>query len=308
MAISSIDQIIQANCLGHTFKWIWNKAAPVALTKGYMYNTATWMGSPTAMIYGGGKYTGGGSPSPVGTALVADVSPYVQGYIPHGGNVSPATKYLVGGKIHTPAATSFPSWFYIVDLLVYYPGIIANATSQQLGTVTLPRYSSGAGVQMFLEANTTQGSTASAINSTGFIYTNSAGVTGSGSANTPGMIPGTVQVGTIASGPSVIVNAGVTANNYGPFIPLAAGDLGVQSVQFVQFTAGQTGQCSLVLCKPLAHIMLHNGYMASPKDFVFNIPTMPIIYDGACLAVLIGPGAATPAGGNYEMSLNFVWG
>ena len=50
----------------------------------------------------------------------------------------------------------------------------------------------------------------------------------------------------------------------------------------------------------------HKG--KNTEDFVFNIPTMPIIYDGACLAVLIGPGAATPAGGNYEMSLNFVWG
>lgn len=307
MAISSMDQILAANAAGQCFKYVWCKQNNAgALTAGKWANTATWVGNPTAMNYTAGPVLSGSFP---GSQLVADQSPYLVGTIPTGGPVAPYTKYLVGIEANTTVATGVPSWLMLVDMLAYYPGLSMNvATAQTLNSVALPRYSNGAGVQMFMEDIVATSTTVSTLSTTQFLYTNS---TNSPNYQSGGglTIPWAVQVGTVASTATTLVHSGITANNAAPFIPLAAGDLGVQSVQQVQLSAGTgAGSAALILCKPLAQVPLAQGLYSSGRDFVFNMPTLPIVYDGACLAFLLYTGAATALSATFHATLDFVWG
>ena len=351
MAISSLDQLLAANAAGQTFKYVWTKQNPtlfVAASK--WWNTATWSGNPPGMIYNAQQYIAASNQSEA-NQLIADSAPYAIGTIPTGGPVAPYTKYLSSIEVHTSVASGVPCWLMLVDLLMYYPNINTNlggltSASQQTLTnsVTLPRYTTGAGVQMFLECNTANSTTASWIlqganctfsgtgtGSTGTIgtfYTNSAGTVGQtiaggdipyGVVANPGVFfgsatasPHSVAVGTIASQPTAIIHSTTTTgiNCVSPFLPLATGDKGIQSVQTIQFSAANTGLSTLILCKPIVQIPLHQAaFYPSGRDFVFNMPTLPIIYDGACLAFLLYAGNTVLVQyANFTAILDFVWG
>jgi hypothetical protein len=67
------------------------------------------------------------------------------------------------------------------------------------------------------------------------------------------------------------------------FLPLQAGDLGIRSVQSVQFSASvASGFCALVLCKPLLAIDVAN-VNTNDRDMLNNLPSLPRVYDGANL-------------------------
>ena len=163
---------------------------------------------------------------------------------------------------------------------------------------------------MFLEVTTATGATASALStqgnyapasSPGFMYTDAA--LGSGQT-----IPGIVNL--TASCPiNRILYSGVAANNYGAFIPLNYGGLGVKSVQQVQFTyaTASASNCALVLCIPLAVIPFTVNNTAVVRSKIWHSPSVPVIQDGACLNWLIYPGAAA-ASASYFGMLDFVWG
>jgi len=309
MAISSLDQLIAANAAGQSFKYIWCKqnttgqAPPI----GKWSNTATWGGNPCAMIYNVGPVLSGSFP---GSQFIADTSPYLIGTIPHGGNVAPFTKYLTSIEIIAgTVATTVPSWLMLVDLLTYYPGLNLNSSANQvLNSVDLPRYTTGAGVQMFIENVGASGTSASTFSTSAFLYTNS--------TNSPNYQPGggltipwAINAGGTASNAAQILHSGIVANCAGPFIPLAAGDLGVKSIQQVYITATGTATTgTLIQCKPLVTIPLHQLHFSSGRDFVFHIPTLPVIYDGACLAFLLYTGAALATSGTLHAALDFVWG
>lgn len=107
-----------------------------------------------------------------------------------------------------------------------------------------------------------------------------------------------------------IVHSGTAANNYGPFLPLASGDLGVSNVATVTLSAasGTASTAALVLCKPLAQITLSVVGLMTEKEFLNQIPSLPVIKDGACLAFLYGAGAATAASTTFAGGAEFVWG
>jgi hypothetical protein len=308
MAISSLDQLIAANAAGRNFKYIWCKqnSTGSALAAGKWSNTATWNGNPCAMIYTAGPVVLSGNL--LGLSMVADSpvgNPATIGTIPHGGPVAPYIKYLTSIEVNGTVATTVPSWLLLVDILVTVPGIVPDTAGQTLNHPPLPRYTNGQGVMMFLEQyGVASGTISSAIDitGTGFLYTNASGLSGQ-------TIPWSVQAGgATANSASNLVHSGVIANDCGPFLPLAAGDVGVQSVQRTKFTGAQTGTCCLVLCKPLAQIPLHQALYSSGRDYVFNIPTMPVIQDGACLAFLVYSGAALATNATLHASLDFVWG
>jgi hypothetical protein len=227
------------------------------------------------------------------------------GWLPHGPAVEPGyNKYLSAIEVHTPVATGALSWLMLVDMLLYIPGIDMNSAAQQAMVAggSLPRYTDGVGVQMFLEAAATTGATAHNLHPSGFTYTNTTPTAGR-------TIPGTVACTVSAIVPH-IVHSGTAVNNFGPFIPLAAGDLGVKSVENFQLSAGSASAstATLVLCKPLAQIPLPITFVSSGRDMIFNLPTMPRIYDGACLNFLLCAGSTTAASTNFEATLDFVWG
>ncbi len=292
--IQSIDQLYAAFSAGQTERTDWNKiTGGAAYAAGRWYDTMTLGGYPPATTYPGTALTwvtcteSGGD----GTTRFG---------IPHGGNVSALIKHLSTMAAWSTAATGVPSVLQLVDVQGYWPGINMNVnTAQTLLGTPVHRYTDGAGCRLFLAARATTGATAHNI---AMSYTNS--------ANTAGRtLPVTVAATASAIVPH-IVHSGTAANNYGPFLPMASGDLGVKSVQTVTLSAasGTASTAVLVLAKPLATIPLSIASLMTEKDFWNQLPSAPQIKDGACLGFILGTGAAVAASTTFAGSLETVWG
>lgn len=300
MAITTIDGIIAATAAGQSYRYMWTKQVHptyAPYVAGRWYDTTQLFGHPTQETFTGTALTAVQCIGP-GTVSV------LPGCMPNGGIVEPTyNKYLTSIEAHTSAANGW-GWLLLVDMLMYYPGISMNSNLQQVLTtnVSLPRYATGNGVMIFLEAAGTTGATTTTLHPNGLAYTSNYGIAGR-------VVPGTVAC-TVSAFPGQIIHSGVAVNNVGPFLPLEAGDQGVQSVQSFQITAATGGAATavLVLCKPLAQIPIVTAQVPSGRDFIFSMPTMPRIHDGAYLDFLYLPGAATAASNNLFAILNFVWG
>lgn len=292
MAIQSIDQLVAAISAGKTTRYDFNKiTGGSAYTAGRWYDFSMLGGSPIANAW-------------AGTALAWKTCNEATGNgtqifgMPHGGNVSTDIKHLLNMNAWSTAATGVPGTLLLVDLQGYWPGISNNTTSAQTltGTPSL-RYANGAGCRLYWVQTSAAGATAQNI---ALSYTDQ-------SANTGNTLPVTVAM--TASGiAGHISHSGVAANNYGPFLPLASGDSGVQNVASVTFSAANTGTGALCLARPIAQITLSVAGLMTEKDLLNQIPSLPRIYDGACLVWLWGAGAATAASTTFAGGLETVWG
>jgi len=187
----------------------------------------------------------------------------------------------------------------LVDMQGYYPGINMNVGTAQtlVGSPTL-RYTDGVGVRPYLVVTATTGATAHNLS---LSYTNSAGTAGRA-------LPVTVSATASAITPH-ITHSGTAANNYGPFLPLAGGDLGVRSVQTITLSAASgAGTAALVLARPILQLPITTVSILSERDLVNQLPSMPRIMDGACLTWLYFAGAATAANTNFYGHLESAWG
>lgn len=293
MAFTSIDDLVSEISSGKFNRADWNKiTGGAAYTAGRWYDFSALAGTPIANAW-------------AGTALNWRTCDEATGNgtqifgIPHGGNVSTDTKHLLNAMAITAVATGVPGQLMLVDMQGYYPGINMNlATAQTLvGTPTL-RYTNGVGIRASLVITTTSGATAHNI---AMSYTNQAATAGR-------TLPVTVACTASAITPH-ITHSGTAANNYGPFLPLASGDTGIQSVQSVTISAASgAGTAALVLYRPLMTIPLVAATIASERDFLNQIPSLPQIKDGACLTWLYFAGAATAAASNFYGSLEMGWG
>ena len=165
-------------------------------------------------------------------------------------------------------------------------------------TVTPTRYADGAGLRAYVVEQSRSGSNAAGTPvmdqtaSTGTEYIDHNGDTKQfgaavsyvvGAANTPLV--------------TRIVHSGIAANNYGPFLPFAAGGRGIRRMRTYKlstaYTAATTEQVAVVLCKPLATIPLVTAGAAGERNLLMQLPSLPRIYDGACLNVLIFNGNAS---------------
>jgi hypothetical protein len=289
---TSIDDLVASITGGKYFRNDWNKiTGAAAYTAGRWYEFSSLAGSPVANAFAGTAlaWTTCDESTGNGTQIFG---------MRHGGNVSTDTKHALNGSAITGVATGVPAQLMLVDMQGYYPGISMNsATAQTLtGTPTL-RYTNGEGVRAFLSIVTTSGATAHNV---ALSYTNTASTAGR-------TLPVTVACTASAITPH-ITHSGTAANNYGPFLPLANGDTGIKSVQTLTLSAASgAGTAALVLAKPLLTIPLTTVSVASERDFLNQIPSLPQIQDGACLVWLYFSGAATAATSNFFGSLEFGW-
>lgn len=293
MAITSLDNLISSIANGKSLRMDWNKiTGAAAYAAGRWYDMSALAGTPIANAW-------------AGTALNWVTCTETTGNgtqifgIQNGGNVSTDIKHMINAAAVTAVATGVPCQLMLVDMQGYYPGINMNSSSLQtmVGTPTL-RYTDGVGVRASLVITSTTGATAHNLSMT---YTNSSSV---GSRT----LPVTVSCTASAITPH-ITHSGTAANNYGPFLPLASGDVGIQSVQSVQLSASSlAGTAALVLYKPLLTIPLTTVSVTSERDFLNQIPSMPVIKDGACLTWLLFTGAAVAASTNFYGHVEAVWG
>ena len=293
MTIQSIDNMVSAISAGQTARYDWNKitGAP-AYTAGRWYEMLSLAGSPVATTFPGTALTWVTCNESTGDGTNAFG-------IPHGGDVSASVKHLLNMAAWGTAATAVPSTLMLVDVQGYYPGINMNVNTAQtlLGTPTL-RYANGVGLRAFLAARATTGSTGHNL---AYNYNNQAAAA---KAN-----PVTVACTASAIVPH-ITHSGTAANNYGPFLPLASGDTGIQKFNTVTLSAasGTASTAALVLCKPLAQITIGVAALMVEKDLLNQIPSLPQIKDGACLGWLLGAGAATAASTTFAGQTEVVWG
>lgn len=224
------------------------------------------------------------------------------GGIPHGGNVSPATKHILNASAFTAAATTAPCILMLVDLLGFYRVTSVTTTTAQAtdNTITLPRYTNGAGVQAFMwNTNTTALGAATPNLSIG--YTNSAGTA---SRATPATLP----IGKTACPNGQILYSGTGLGKYGPFMPLQSSDAGIRSIQTIQnSTSYVSGEYAVGLCKPLLTLPITTLGVAAERDLVNQLPSMPKIEDGANLVWLMYSGAATPVNSSIYGHLDIGW-
>ncbi len=292
MGFTSIDDLVSSITSGKVNRNEWNKiTVAAAYVAGRWYDFSSLAGNPVANAYAGTAlaWTPCDESTGNGTQIFG---------MRHGGNVSTETKHVLNGSAITTVATGVPGQMMLVDLQGYYPGISMNtATAQTFTGSPSLRYANGEGIRAFLSIVTTTGATAHNVN---ISYTDQSGTAG----NT---LPVTVSCTASAITPH-ITHSGTAANNYGPFLPLANGDYGIQSVQSLTLSAASgAGTAALMLCKPLLTIPLVTATVASERDFLNQLPSLPQIVDGACLMWLYFTGAATGANSNFSGSLEFGW-
>lgn len=229
---------------------------------------------------------------------------------------------LTGTRVRLTTTTTLPGGlatatdYYVIKvsdttfkLATSYANAIANTaidiTTTGTGTHTvtwlLPRYTNGAGVQAIIfNSNATALGAATPNLSLG--YTNSTQTT---SRATPTVLP----VGKTAASNSLILYTGATgAGKYNFTMPLQSGDAGIAEINTIQnATSYVSGEYTVALIKELGRFPISTLGLASERNFLFEFPSMPRIYDGAALYWLVGSGTTTPANSAYSGLLTFVW-
>lgn len=199
-------------------------------------------------------------------------------------NVTPKTQHLKTVNVmtaNTASAANARQRLVLCDYLLYYPFIDTDAIGEdQLMTnnaddplvPSLPRYTSGKVIAVAQSA-------ASAVGTFTFNYTNQDGVAGRVSE---------VHNTFVVAGGGQVVSANGAGASYNPYLILASGDSGVQSIQSVTFTGAGGGLMALVIVKPI-----FNGYvtqecrsaLGAADEFrtVIDSAGAPQIKDGAVL-------------------------
>lgn len=185
-------------------------------------------------------------------------------------------------------------------------GTVINITTTGTGTHTitwlLPRYTNGAGVQaiIFNPAATAMGA---ATPNLALGYTNSAKVA---SRATPTVLP----IGKSAASNSHILYTGATGTGkYNYMMPLQSGDSGIAEINTIQNSVNYvSGTYTVALVKEIGRFPLSTLGLASERNFLFEYPSMPRIYDGAAMYFALGSGVATPASSAISGLLTFIYG
>lgn len=212
-----------------------------------------------------------------------------------GDDVAPATKWLTDLMLVTPTAGFVGQW-NLLDYLLYYPFVDGDSTDLQemVNTVTLPRYVTGAGVQVMATclAPTVGGGQFT------FDYVNQDGV-----AHTSPVQTCTTAAANIGS---LVTSQPATTAGPGPYLMLASGDTGVRSITSVTMLSVSGGLFSLVLVKPLCTHVIREVNTASEAAYVGPRAPGVRVVDGAYLNFIVQT-AATVAAGTVTGRAQFVW-
>lgn len=295
MGFSSQDNLIsELTVNGKYGNVFYNKTLASAGTAGHWTLLAGHAGSPAAATFAGADLT-----------YVATDDTWSEGAPYHGGNVSTATKHFLTAGASVVAAAGAPWYLMAIDLVGYVPLSGTNVSTTGTKTVTMTaigssgstgdRYPAGAGLQLFVAADTALGANAPTciVN-----YLD----TGGGAGAT------TTFTSTASLGVGQLLNSGTAANKYNPFLPLATGDTGVSDIVSLVWagTAHASGTVIIGLCKPLWTIPIPATGLYTKLDFVNAFPSLPRIRDGANIQFLMFQTGATTSGGT--IMADFDWG
>lgn len=297
MGFSSLDNLVQSITTdGQTDFQITNKTTGVAGVAGTWTDPTVFNGYPVADTYAGTSLT----------YVATDESS--TGAIPHGGNVSAATKHFLNAGASIFAAAGAPWFMLIMDQVGYVPITGADVTGTGSRTVTMTaldgaaRYPNGAGLRMYFSCEVAP--TAGGPNLTALTYTDQGG-------NTAQSVPVTVGfAATPVAGQ--VPHSGNAATRYAPFLPLAAGDSGIRDIEAFTLSGGTaytgSGQLVLHLVKPLCPpLPIVASGMYAERDFLNQLPSLPRIRDGAYLKYMFFQTGATTTTSPIVFNFNYAW-
>jgi hypothetical protein len=224
-------------------------------------------------------------------------------FLAHGGDVSPNVKQLLNASIWSASATTAPAMFQLLDVIGVIPisTVTTVGTQAILGTQTYPRYADGKGVKAYLVPLTVMGAGTPTVQ---LSYTNPSSVAGRLTPPVPSL-----PVINATSPAGAIPYSGTGVGKYGPWLPLAAGDNGILSIQSINFSATMTsGVMCIVLAKEIGlPIPASTQGVPGERDFLNQCPSLPIIPDGACLNWLMYAGVNTPVNSPFFGAIQTVW-
>ena len=292
--ITTYNDVINAINNGRKSAFQWAKNNSTAVTANNWYDMWPVAGNPQVGAYTGAAYT------------ARQFDDTTQGAILHGGNVSTYVKGLTTGSWTSTVST--PT-LVLYDRVLTYEACSFNAAVNQAMTngVAAQRYigTGEPGLHLMVTSQTVFNATVTAW--TQLQYTDNGGTTLQSipttnfvnfivSSAAPTATLGARVVTPVASGAGVPV---------GPYVTLATGDTGMRLVDNFTTSAANTGTFCMVLMHPLATVPLQAAGIGMLTDHVVQLGSMPIVKDGACLAIL----AFIPTGAPLLFGRSeFVWG
>jgi hypothetical protein len=285
MSFSNIASAVNAMETGYTWRQHYFKTAPPAVQAGRWIDCSVSAGTPSYNTYLGDPLTF--------VPATGTNNKYIYtGPTPQAGQ----QKFLASWQMVHAAAN--PVSYMLVDLLGYYSSIDGDSTDPQIfdNTASLPRYTSGEGVQIW--GIGTAPMSASALMTVN--YTNDAGQ--AKSINTRITNTNAIGTGILTSG------SALSANAASPFTQLSSGDKGVRYIESIQLDAAAGGLFALMLVKPLAWLQCNGSGVATEKVFITQQGCLlPEVVQGAALTVF-GLPTNTTVLANVVGEFNFIWG
>lgn len=276
------------------------------------FNRTIDTGATTATGRWHGAFTSGGTGGAMtltgtaGTGIVMNRS--TAGALPLNTNVSTDTRHLHAGYAMTSSTVVAPASVLLTDIIHIYPSCVVVTTPSTLSNHPTwtgtgdTRMTNAVGVQLSAVL-TTAGTVAGTLN---FTYQDQDGNPG---ANTAG-IQGTSLSSVVAAHPTgCFLGSGqaTTGNNGGLFMPLVAGDTGIQRVSSYTITTGITsGLACLMLHRPICYLPI--GVAGGLTLVDFYQMGLPRIYDDSCLGLITMVGNATTAAQTIQGQLFTGWG
>lgn len=173
-------------------------------------------------------------------------------------------------------------------------------------TVTPNRYADGAGLRVYVVLTVQSGNSTNTPVLTMTYYNQS------GAEKTLGATINFTAGGTNIPQVGKILHSGVAANNYGFFLPLAAGDTGIRGIKEMTLTTAYATATTLtiaaVIVKPICTIPIVAASVAAERNLMTQLPSLPRIYDHACLNFLQFAGGATALNTPIQGYIDTAWG
>lgn len=210
--------------------------------------------------------------------------------------------------IRQGATTSKVATSYANAVAGTYIAWTDNGTGTHTMRIQMPRYANGVGCQAFFVVKTAP--LTGGPNMTASAYDNTTEYAGIGT----NAFPGTPSFGAAADAYAMrIPHSGAAASGrYGPFLPLAAGTLGVARINSFTLSGGTaytgSGVMSVCIGRPLLDLALPVTGMWSERDLVNQLCSLPKVEDGACLVWLIFATGATTNNSPLTAAIDFAWG
>ncbi len=279
MGFASIDALVAALSAGQRVDSIFQKT----FANGATTAAGRWVESFVATgVPGAGTYSGTAG---VATVLNKDSA----GALFLNANVSSDTRHLLTVTGFTSSTTMVPATAILCDFLLYYPACVVTGTPTTLNnTATIPRYTTGDGCMAIISVQTALGAASPAL-TLNFDSNQNTGQTG-------------VLTSPVNSAPV----SQLFASSGQCFLPLPTGNLGVKKINSYTLASGTTGTVAFIIVKPLFTIPILQANVASERDLVMQLPSMPQVIDGACLGWLVQVGGAMTT--NQTFAGNLVMG